>query len=317
MSGAAMTFPTVNPYESPQSELSEEVPELYAMDNRRLSVAETWRIVRNPLVFAVAMIYKALGIRSRPVFAFGPELRLFDRAELPEHIRASAEPRIQEALAAGFIWQFTYYPPSVGCGATLVHALLSGDGSVALVVSQARTWVGLTVREELATTLVSRLSDTEYLTTTTAPRRLETPERKAEYWPRFSLSQLRERHQQRLSESGKSPLAWNSASELEASIRQRERKAIEHYKQRKLCVQITPAEYRDLLQVAQNGRPIPVAKPKPLAMQVLEWLFCVVLATGAILLWQTWQGVLGWSFIVIGVVSLVVVNLVYRSRESS
>jgi hypothetical protein len=314
-----MTSPAVNPYESPRSELSDEMPELYAIDNRRLTVGETWRIMKNPLVFGLALLYKLLGIRSRPVFAFSSELRLIERDALPEHIRASTDERMQQALAAGFVGQFTYYSPSVGCGASLGHALLSHDGRVALVISQARTWVGQTVREELATALFSRLSETEYVVTTTAPFRLETPERTTEYHPRFTLAQLGQRHAQRLAESGKEALAWRSAAELEESICARERRMIEHYKQRKLCVLVTPAEYRDLLQVTRHGGP--VAIPKPLAMQALEWLLCVLIGTGVILLWQprppgSWLGVFGWSLIAVGIWSLIALNLVYRPRRA-
>jgi hypothetical protein len=318
MNAAAMTSPTVNPYESPRSELSDEVPELYAIDNRRLSAGETWRVLRNPLVFVFAMFYKLLGIRSRPVFAFGPGLRLIDWGELPENIRASTDERLQQALAAGFLGQFTYYSPSVGCGASLGHALLSSDGSLAMVISQARTWVGQTVHEELATALFSRLSETDYLVTTTAPYRLETPERTTEYHPRFSFAQLRERHEQRLAESGRTPLIWRSGAELEESIRAREQRIIEHYKQRQLCVPVSSAEYRDLLLVTRNGGP--VAVPKPVAMQALEWLFCVMFATGLILLWQprlpgSWLGVLGWCLIAVGILSLIAVNVKYPRRR--
>ena len=149
----------------------------YAVDIRRLSYPEPWRIARGG-GFLVAAGHKLLGI-PRNLATRVTRLDSLTRVaegDVPPDVRGLVGQSIAEWQALGFALCFYYTIPAVRPGnRSLAAALLSADGAmVAQVLFVEVSLQGIT-RREVALNCFIPMSDGSVLGTTTERRRFNPP----------------------------------------------------------------------------------------------------------------------------------------------
>ena len=109
-----------NPYQSPNYGAADhgttEDLVYYQPLSTKLTTAEYRRISKNWFEFAVGMAAKVLRIRFSQHFAFADasHFQRVDPQKVSEQARNRVQPIVDEALAAGLKYGFSYWLPSVG-----------------------------------------------------------------------------------------------------------------------------------------------------------------------------------------------------------
>jgi hypothetical protein len=94
-----------NPYASPGAESGILVPGYYACDMRRLSLRELWRMSPTWAYPLVVLMVKLGALNRNGNYIYLPATASDERCaeeEIPERVRASLEPLLRTATAAGF-----------------------------------------------------------------------------------------------------------------------------------------------------------------------------------------------------------------------
>lgn len=168
----------------------------------RLRLGELWRMSPGPVTFLIAAAMRGLGAlpdndlgvcHIRSVTRLGPE-------QVPEHVHARWEERLDACLDEGFELEFYYTVPFVARDMEGYAAALIGDGGlVAAQLLHARQQQ----TEESVLAFFTKLADGTYLITSSRRKQMEAPPgAHVERLPGKPAGILLARHRRRVEEAG-------------------------------------------------------------------------------------------------------------------
>lgn len=150
---------TQNPYETPRYESpryeseGQVLPELtyYRAVTTKLTVCEFWNLSKNWPELIVGLTLKFLRVPLPTTHAIAEQqcFRRIDASQVSEPARQSLEPVVEEALALGMQYGFTYAFVTLGTIEAVAVALQSEDGCVLMSILYIRHWTALAVDERV------------------------------------------------------------------------------------------------------------------------------------------------------------------------
>ena len=266
---------TENPYETPRYESSGPVlPDVtyYRPVTNKLTVREFRNLSKNWAELTIGLAFKFLGLPLPTTHAIA-ENQLFLRlqpSDVSEPARQSLEPVVEEALALGMQYGFTYSFATVGTTETCAVALQSADGCVLMSIVYFRHWTALAVEERVRTAFASLPVDGRILVTAGHKPDLQRPPNyEVEYYPDKPLDEVLARHRARLEELKSALTPIQNLTDFEQALAEHEQEEFDFLVARGIYREVTPRQLERLRRMATSVTP-PAngAKRHP----VLSWI---------------------------------------------
>jgi hypothetical protein len=235
----------LNPYESPAEETADAAGTYYRVEFKNLSIAEIWRICRNPLSFALGIVLKLLRatVPAQGGVCFPVELVRRTRDELPPYAAEFLLPAIDAWQERGMRMGLVYSIPMLGKTENYVAVLLSADKKTFADVTYVRmaSAAGKT-KDTKANACWSKFPDGSFFGTTTHRAELARPPAfRVVEKPGSTIDEINDFHRRRLQQSDAIPLAIDDP-EMEAVALEVERIEVQHQIDRGVMVPMTPKE---------------------------------------------------------------------------
>ena len=221
-----------------------------------LRYAECWHVAKNPFEFLVAAFLKTIGVSiSPPIASACPDnlIRIVPGAVAPV-LMPLLKRRLQEAEELGIEDGIWYTNPAIGAVALVGTAFRLPDGNGALVCATVHiTQNGMTTDKKSTASFVTELASGRVIDTTAGKRELDPP----------PLSQVYDRHRERLSLESDPIVRINSEEDLENLCLRNEKATYDFNIERGVFVPVTDAEeaaLRAATPATSSENPAPAAK---------------------------------------------------------
>ncbi len=227
-------------------------PTYYRLNVSKIKYVECWRATRSWLEFTLVSLVKTFRVSSFINYALTNEgYERVEWNELYSDMQREFQRIREEFEAVGYRYCFCYRFPVLGQMTSTDMVLMSDDGNSCVSIKCERHQSGTVVTRTLTTGIASELSNGDFLMTCD---RLEIlpPEFIGERHPRYSVSQLAQRHRERIAESSPaSPVTIRDEYEVERRVQDIEQRIFSYYVERGLLVPLTPE------QEASYEKPVP------------------------------------------------------------
>jgi hypothetical protein len=216
----------------------------YKFDSSKLSLAETWTISPNPVVFLIQLFRRLFGLYPRPRFGYALDrIQIVSWEQLPEEARASLTPIVTLCERLEMRLVFCYTMAFIGRQEGYAAALLSHDGTTWSGVLWLKVQAGRAVKVRTYCQLVSEREEGIFLVTSNNPNRLDRPEwAESVHRPGASVQGLFTEHARRLKAAGLPQIRTVDDQGLQAFIARFMRRTHEHLIRRGIWVPMSDAE---------------------------------------------------------------------------
>ncbi|MBC8356166.1 MAG: hypothetical protein H8E66_29670 [Planctomycetes bacterium] len=237
-------------------------PTYYRIIASKATFVEGWRVAGNLFEFALFCIIKTFRLSFLATYAVTNEgFKRLDWDELLDDVQASLLAIRSEFETAGFRYCFCYCYPTLGSMTATEMVLLSGDGNSNVSVKHERHQSGTFVNSVITTTIISELSNGNFLTTCDR-QDIMPPEFLGERHKRFSASRLAQRHIERITEvSPAYPISLRDDYEVERRVLDIEQRLFQRYLERGMLAPLS-AEQVERYQ-AQSEQTTSTTSPSP------------------------------------------------------
>jgi hypothetical protein len=225
----------------------------FRTDTTRLTFGELWRISSRLPVFLRACVNKVFGLRAPVRWAVRHELtiRALHTEEVPGAALAVLEPLIEEFQQLGARLAFYHATPAVGNLEGYAAVLLPPEHNFFIVVVWARSQISRWGNETSGCGVTSQLQNGSFFTTTNLPRKFNKPPASRVLRLRGATpTELAERHQEAVAESGLSAILIHSEEQLKSILEEIKRRNFEWHLGRGVYLPLTGEE------LARLGLPV-------------------------------------------------------------
>ncbi len=244
-------------------------PTYYRLNLSKATYLECWRVGRSLFEFVVGCFVKTFRLSFLATYAVTNEgFKRLEWNELRADVQASLQLIRSEFETAGFRYCFCYCYPTLGSMQATEMVLRSDDGNSCASVKHERHQSGNFVNSVVTTTVVSELSNGTFLTTCDR-QDVMPPEFLGERHPRYSASQLAQRHRERIAEASPAyPLPRRDDYDVEQRTIEIEQRVFRYYVERGLLVPLSTEQadrYKTQAESNNAAAPAPTAVGLPVS----------------------------------------------------